>query len=727
MSLLGKVLNKPPVPYVSTRGGSLFGGGGSSASSMVDRMNAMGAGGTLFSIVTRLADETASTEWHLYRKPSGAERVADEDREEVTSHAAVDLWNKPNPFYTTHSLVETCQQHLDLVGEAYIIVVAMGGLPIELWPVRPDRMSPLPHATKYLAGYEYRTPDGEKIPLGTDQVIQLKYPNPVDPYRGMGPVQAILHDLDADRYSALWNRNFFLNSAEPGGVIEVDRRLSDDEFNELRMRWNEQHRGVNNAHRAAILEHGKYVPRAFSMRDMQFAELRHVSRDKIMEAYAMSKPMLGISEDVNRAAAEAGLFQFGRHLAVPRLRRWKRAINSHLLPLFGTTGKGVEWDFDSPIDEDGESVNAERDSKVAAVVAMVNAGFDAAATLEAFDMPDIPYEKPMQPGFDKDGNPLPKPGDPNDPNADPNADPAKKDDPKKAPAKKDAPKPPANSGCQNPTHWIMVNGERVDLPALGCAECHGVRNADDVDLSDFEIEYDRALERLMDRWGDITAEQRAELRHQVREAIEADDLPALARLTVDATQGGTALTEAMQAFAALAAAQVAAEAASAGVAVSATTPVGLETTAATVAALLAAELALSGGGEALRLALTGASADDVASQVDAFLRERSNSARTATQLGAALHGAGSRGRIETFRAAGSDDDGPVGSIYATETLDSNTCEFCRAIDGRFICTTEDLAPLDKLYTAFGGYVSCKGGIRCRGTVTGVWRPAKGRR
>jgi hypothetical protein len=33
-----------------------------------------------------------------------------------------------------------------------------------------------------------------------------------------------------------------------------------------------------------------------------------------------------------------------------------------------------------------------------------------------------------------------------------------------------------------------------------------------------------------------------------------------------------------------------------------------------------------------------------------------------------------------------------------------------------------MGPLDRLYTAVGGYVDCLGGIRCRGTVTGVWRP-----
>ena len=82
-------------------------------------------------------------------------------------------------------------------------------------------------------------------------------------------------------------------------------------------------------------------------------------------------------------------------------------------------------------------------------------------------------------------------------------------------------------------------------------------------------------------------------------------------------------------------------------------------------------------------------------------------------------GAQNRARIDTWR------DGPIGSFYADEQLDGNTCANCRKINGRFICTTEDLSALDKMYRMYGhigGYVDCEGGPRCRGTVTGAWRP-----
>jgi hypothetical protein len=97
-----------------------------------------------------------------------------------------------------------------------------------------------------------------------------------------------------------------------------------------------------------------------------------------------------------------------------------------------------------------------------------------------------------------------------------------------------------------------------------------------------------------------------------------------------------------------------------------------------------------------------------------YLRELSDRPQR-DALGGALTGAQNRARVATFAT------GPVGALYADERLDSNTCGPCAAINGRWVCNTDDLGPLEAMYTAMGGYVDCRGGTRCRGTVTGAWR------
>ncbi|MFD3802636.1 phage portal protein [Streptomyces sp. NPDC058619] len=391
-TMLGAILNRvaapaaPPVPFSSRAQSHGFGFGGRRDATA--QMAAMGSVGTLFSIVNRTSNATSQVEWKLWRKAKSGRK---EDRVEVTSHAALDLWNKPNPFMPRQEFVEVVQQHVDLTGEGWWVVSRhkASPIPLELWPVRPDRITPIPDPETYLRGYMYQGPDGQQIALELNQVIQLRMPNPLDPYRGMGPVQAIMTDLDATKYSAEWNRNFFLNSAEPGGIIEVPNALSDPQFDELRARWNEQHRGVANAHRVAILEHGKWIDRKFTQRDMQFAELQGVSNGVIRGAFGMPKFAVGDVEDVNRASADASAAWFSSMLTVPRLERFKSALNHDLLPMFGATTQDLEFDYENPVSEDRELAAKELTARTSAARTLIEAGLSTEAVLAAVGLPDI--------------------------------------------------------------------------------------------------------------------------------------------------------------------------------------------------------------------------------------------------------------------------------------------------------------------------------------------------
>lgn len=355
------------------------------------QMRAMGTVGTLFAIVERITTAYSQVEWRLYRS---AKSGRPEDRVEVTSHAALDLWNQPNDFMTGSMWREATQQHEELTGEQWWVISRheRSSIPLELWFARPDRMTPIPDRETFLSGYVYSSPTGEQVPLGVDDVIMLRRPNPLDPYRGWGPVQTILADLDSSRASAEWNANFFRNSAQPGGIVQAEQRLSDDEFNEFRDRWNEQHRGVANAHRVAVLENGlTWVDRSFSMNDMQFVELRDAGREIIREAFGFPKPMLGTVDDANRANMEAAEDIFAKWLIRTRLQRTKQALNTRLLPMYGTLGQGLEFDYEDPVSDDVERDSKQLTAQSAAAGVLVQAGFEPAGVLSAVGLPEIPF------------------------------------------------------------------------------------------------------------------------------------------------------------------------------------------------------------------------------------------------------------------------------------------------------------------------------------------------
>ena len=315
--------------------------------------------GWLFGCISRIASSVASTEWKLYQ-------VNGRGKEEIERHPLLDMLNYVNPFQTGQELFEITQMYLDLAGESFWVLNRNGwGTPVEVWPAPPSRMQVVPSKKKFIAGYIYQY-GTDIVPFETDEIIHIKYPNPANPYRGIGPAQSIGIDLAAELFSSQWNRNFFYNDASPGLVLTYPDNLSEDEYTRLKEQWRQRHQGVAQAHKMTILTGGGKIDRAvISQRDMDFWRLRKVNRDVILGAYGMPLTIMGIEGPGSRARAEADAYVFAQYVIKPRLTRIREKLNEQLCPLFG---KGLELDFADPVPEN-------RELKLQEAVSGVNAGF----------------------------------------------------------------------------------------------------------------------------------------------------------------------------------------------------------------------------------------------------------------------------------------------------------------------------------------------------------------
>jgi HK97 family phage portal protein len=680
---------KAPVPYSSAQAGggpltSWLGGG----RSRKDDLDAMGSVGTLYGIIRRLAEAVSKVQWHIHDDaPGGKCEICGEEGVTLNTdveHPALALWNLPNQHWHGSLFRQEFTQHKDLTGEAYWFVVKILGVPVELWPIPPDRMTPAKHPRDYLVGWWYTDPDGDKIPLPVDEVIQLRTPDPSDSYRGLGPLGALAPDLGAARAAAEWNARFFENSALPSGVIEYEERLNDDEFKELTERWRAMHQGVGNSHRVAIVEGGKWVDRKFSNRDMEFTSLRTLSGDLIREAFGFPKFAQGIVEDVNRASAEASDDFFAAWLAVPRLNDIRDVLNTRLVPMFGTMMRGQSFAYRSPVEGDIETAAKVFGLKATGFATLVAAGVDGTAALEAAGLPAMEWKR-IEPKAPVAGQPggrgLPP-----------------------APARDE----PAED--RTPVLAELVRGwdghqviEGEVLPEISAA------------LEQVQDDWSRSLEVLLAEWSrEVTRSQRRALEDAVRAAMDSGDPYRLAVLDVgvDVSQAAAMLDAAMTALALQAGVRMSAEAAAQGVEVAAGSVAGDEFTAvaAATASLLLTGVAVAAGMEALRWVGSGRTAASVADTVGDFMREMSD-ARLRTALGGALTRAQNAGRWATLQGA------PAARYYATEVLDGSTCKPCKNIDGKRLPT------LDAVLLAYGGgggYLFCEGRDRCRGTFVAFW-------
>jgi len=711
------VSNEAPITYVNpTLGGLLTGEGGASLAHREEILRtSMGRSGTLTAVLDGIVSSVAAVRWHLYRSsPSGLP----EDRLEITQHPALAVLTRPNPHLSWMDLVSTWTLHYELVGEAYGILTRMGRVPVEIWPARPDRMNPIPSREDFIKVWEYRGPDGSITEIPVEDVICWRSPNPWDPYHGIGVLQSILVETESAAYSAEWNRNFFLNSATPGGVIEFDRVLSDDEWATQQKRWRASHKGVRNAHRVATIEGGgKWVNASYSMKDMQFTELRRISSEAIREAFRYPLPLLGTTTDVNRATAQAAIAIRQSEITLPLVERLRGVLNRSLLSQYAGAER-LEFDFENPVSADEELENAGLAIRATAARALVEAGWSPDDVLTTVDLPAMEWIGPTATTttttttIGKRTDTTDGDGDGGGPSAD-----------------------ERNTGRrQRPTGVDIAPAETAEGPHHHCPTTHHTAQADlpeppegipaelseDPDLDAVQAAWLRHLDDVLDEWDEVLAAQYADLTRQVRDAIDSGDLTNLTNLSTPTGQALAVLIAALTSIAETAASTAADEVEAQDVPAD---PAPVDETwitehAQVVVALLGLALAVSAARTALPLAQSGMSGDEVAAAVRVALNDLTD-AQPRLALGAALTAAQNQSRLATFAAAAEQPDAPIPAYYASEVLDSNTCPACREVDRRWL--GNDLTLVRRLYPS-GGYVDCEGGPRCRGTVVVVWRP-----
>lgn len=304
----------------------------------------------VYACVNAIADEVASMRVHLNKSKTNG------DIEEADDQPAMKLLRHVNPFTSSSDLLYATAGFLKLNGNAFWYMVRNGsGEPTEIWTLRPDRMEVKKSENRYVAGYEYRNAKGSKVPFDVDEIIHFKKFNPLDPYRGVGTIKAAALAVDTDTSAASWNYNQFRNSAVPSGLLTTEQVLSKSVFERIRDQWQRNYGGVKNAKKVAVLEAGlDFKKVSLTPEEMDFLKQREYSRDEIMAMFRVPKTVLGITDDVNRANAEATDYVFAKRVVEPEIRFIIDKLNEFYLPMFGLDQDEYFFDYDDPVPENTE-------------------------------------------------------------------------------------------------------------------------------------------------------------------------------------------------------------------------------------------------------------------------------------------------------------------------------------------------------------------------------------
>lgn len=299
-------------------------------------------------VVDRIASDIANVGGKLLRIN------ADGTESEITNHPFLDFMKQPNPLYemTSSAIWRLHEIYLLLVGESFFLIERNeNGRPIELWNVPPHWV----RTTPYLGNpaYQIISSNGLSMTVPVDDMFVMKQLNPLDPFmRGLGIAQSIADEVEIDEYAAKFQKRFFYNDATPP-VVFIMPTASETQREAFMARWNQQHRGVYNSHRAAALSGDVDVKTVGNNdgKNLGFLESRIAMRDAALEHFGVPREIMGITENSNRATADSAQYIYAKNVLAPRIKSREEAINKQLLPLFGDN---LLWRFDPVIPYDKE-------------------------------------------------------------------------------------------------------------------------------------------------------------------------------------------------------------------------------------------------------------------------------------------------------------------------------------------------------------------------------------
>lgn len=266
---------------------------------------------------------------------------------EAAPSALNKLFLTPNPLMSRSQLWEATAIYLSLRGNCFWILNKSRGqisgtssLPAEIWVFNPDYFSPRKDNAGNLLAWSYRN----SIEFLPEEIIHFKYFNPYDPIMGLSPLDPISKTVNLDYSSLIYNSKFFENNAEPGYVLSTEKELSEEQFSRLKAQWDSNHKGVDKAHKLAILEGGlKPANIGTTHKDMEFVEQRRLNREDIMGIWRVPKSMFSITDDLNYATFQGQKKLFWTDTIMPMLRYVEETLNAHF---FAKISPGITGKFD---------------------------------------------------------------------------------------------------------------------------------------------------------------------------------------------------------------------------------------------------------------------------------------------------------------------------------------------------------------------------------------------
>jgi len=264
----------------------------------------------------------------------------------------------------TPALLETVATQLLLHGNAFVQVLQDGeGMPTELFPLRPERVTVEAGPGGWPAAYRYKVGAAAsriaaRDGLGRPGLVHLRAAHPLDDHYGLGCLGAAAGVVAVHNAAAKWNKALLDNGARPSGALVCDggeSALSAEQFERLKSELEAVFSGADNAGRPLVLDGGlKWQAMSLTPADMDFAGLKAAAAREIALAFGVPPMLLGLPGDATYANYKEANRALWRLTVLPMAERILRGIGDALACWWPGLALAVDLDRISALAEERE-------------------------------------------------------------------------------------------------------------------------------------------------------------------------------------------------------------------------------------------------------------------------------------------------------------------------------------------------------------------------------------
>lgn len=269
-------------------------------------------------------------------------RERDNTWREVEGHPLRRLVMRPNADMDEVAFWQWFIASREISGEFYaeIVRTTKNGPPVNLYPLNPALVSPVPASDGTVSEYEFKLGSyRERIPA--ENMLVWRNVDIGNEYRGLSPLAVALGAVQGDIAQTDYVQKFFQVGGVPSGYMKIKgRTVTSIEADEIREKWRAKFSpqlGGNMSDIAVLDENADFEVLGARLNELQSEELRSVAESRICMVFGVPPLVIyayiGMLRSIQSNLREAWQ-QFWDSTLTPEYKAARQWLTARLLPEF---------------------------------------------------------------------------------------------------------------------------------------------------------------------------------------------------------------------------------------------------------------------------------------------------------------------------------------------------------------------------------------------------------